>query len=44
MSSGGSLPPSVAVIGSPGATLIMRNTTVKSTQTMGTINAIRMRM
>src|SRR3954471_1555480 len=43
-SSGGSLPPSVAEMGSPGATRIIRNTTVNSTQTMGTISARRTRM
>ena len=39
-----SRPPSVAETGSPGATRNIRNTTVRSTQTMGTISAIRMRM
>ena len=37
------MPPSVAEMGSPGATRIIRNTTVNSTQTMGTINARRTR-
>ena len=40
---GESFPPSVAEIGSPGATRIMRNTTVNRTKTMGIISAIRIR-
>ena len=40
---GESFPPRVAEIGSPGATRIMRNTTVNRTKIMGIISAIRIR-